>query len=146
MTSALAIVGAVTGFVSNGSLEEKDCESAAYSGGAGEVVPDIGAAGPKGLRCAIDNEMKVQRHTSTSNLLVIMIPPSRVGTERVVPVIPAVQSTPCLPQGRCRDTHRRWWCLKESQKPGYRTFKTGGESISRRCSSADTTTATVAHY
>ena len=59
VTSALAIVGAVTGFVSNGSLEEKDCESAAYSGGAGEAVPDIGAAGPKGLRCAIDNEMKV---------------------------------------------------------------------------------------
>ena len=58
-TSALATVGAVTGFVSNGSLEEKDRESAAYSGGAGEVVHDIGAAGPKGLRCAIDNEMKV---------------------------------------------------------------------------------------
>ena len=59
VTSALAIVGAVTGFVSNGSLEEKDCESAAYSGGAGEVVPDIGAAGPKGLRCAIDDEVEV---------------------------------------------------------------------------------------
>ena len=58
-TSALAIVGAVTGFASNGSLEEKDRESAAYSGGAGEVVPDIGAASPKGLRCVIDNEMKV---------------------------------------------------------------------------------------
>ena len=58
-TSALATVGAVKGFVSNGSLEEKDREIAAYSGGAGEVVPDIGAAGPKGLRCAIDNEMKV---------------------------------------------------------------------------------------
>ena len=41
------IVGAMTGFVSNGSLEEV------------EVVPDIGAAGPKGLRFAIDNEMKV---------------------------------------------------------------------------------------
>ena len=59
-TSALGIVGAVTGFASNGrTLEEKDRESAAYSGGAGEVVHDIGAAGPKGLRCAIDNEMKV---------------------------------------------------------------------------------------
>ena len=48
VTSALAIVGAVTGFASNGSLEEKDRKSAAYSGGAGEVVPDIGAAGPSG--------------------------------------------------------------------------------------------------
>ena len=53
VTSALAIVGAVTGFASNGSLEEKDRKSAAYSGGAGEVVPDIGAAGPSGRRCAI---------------------------------------------------------------------------------------------
>ena len=60
VTSALAIVGAVTGFVSNGrTLKEKDRESAAYSGGAGEVVPDIGAAGPKGLRCAIDDEVEV---------------------------------------------------------------------------------------
>ena len=58
-TSALATVGAVTGFVSNDSLEEKDRESAAYSGGAGEVVHDIGAAGPKGLRCAIDDEVEV---------------------------------------------------------------------------------------
>ena len=59
-TSALAIVGAVTGFASNGrTLEEKDRESAAYSGGAGEVVHDIGAAGPKGLRYAIDDEVEV---------------------------------------------------------------------------------------
>ena len=60
-TSALAIVGAVTGFASNGrTLEEKDRESAAYSGGAGEVVPDIGAAGPSGRWCAIDDEVEVR--------------------------------------------------------------------------------------
>ena len=59
-TSALAIVGAVTGFASNGSLEEKDRESAAYSGGADEVVPDIGAAGPSGRWCAIDDEVEVR--------------------------------------------------------------------------------------
>ena len=49
--------GDVPGFASTGPA--RDCESAAHSGGAGEVVHDIGAAGPKGLRCAIDDEVEV---------------------------------------------------------------------------------------
>ena len=60
VTSALAIVGAVTGFASNGSLEEKDRKSAAYSGGAGKTHwIDVTAMSPpgaepsaKGRKCA----------------------------------------------------------------------------------------------
>ena len=42
-TSALAIVGTVKGFVSSGSLEEENRESAAYSGGADDTRCPVNA-------------------------------------------------------------------------------------------------------
>ena len=134
-TSALATVGAVTGFVSNGSLEEKDRESAAYSGGAGEVVPDIGAAGPKGLRCAIDNEMKVHKggaktrtggggvsRKAKSPAIELSRPAERaflVGVVVLILLLPRLHTTEMW----CRQTQRKalegGWCGRSGRPAAY---------------------------